>query len=117
MEATDKEMLISTVCIKRYFPEDIGGAEALGALHNYKLIRSARIKTIKSRASAVFGDYRANMKVKFFRISKVEEAINKILSGEVRYLSTSDAKIKVRRLRDAIALMKEDKDNKEIEWK
>jgi hypothetical protein len=114
---TEKEMLISALCIKRYFPDDMGGAQALKRMHQEEMIKPARIKTMKMVTNTIAGQQSGNVKIKFFRISKVEKEIDRALSGQSKYFATTETRIKFKRLKEVIELMKKDKDNKDIEWK
>ena len=114
---TEKEMLISALCIKRYFPDDMGGAQALKRMHQEEMIKPARIKTVRMVTNIITGQQSGNVKIKFFRISKVEKEIERALSGQSKYFATAETRIKFKRLKEVIELMKKDKDNKDIEWK
>ena len=113
----EKEMLISALCIKRYFPDDMGGAQALKRMHQEEMIKPARIKTVRMVTNTITGQQSGNVKIKFFRISKVEREIDRALSGQSKYFATAETRIKFKRLKEVIELMKKDKDNKDIEWK
>ena len=113
----EKEMLISALCIKRYFPDDMGGAQALKKMHQKEMIKPEKKKTMKMVTNTIAGQQSGNVRTKFIRISKVEKEIDRALSGQSKYFATTETRIKFKRLKEVIELMKKDKDNKDIEWK